>query len=108
MSSVPIEKFNYLTRIHYQDIGDGVWGEHEIDYILFLQTDVEVHPNPNEISEIKYVPRDALESEISKLNAPLTPWFEMILKHKLLRLWWENLHNLEPFKDHERITRLEK
>lgn len=27
----------YLTRIHYKAQSDGVWGEHEIDYILFLQ-----------------------------------------------------------------------
>lgn len=27
----------YLTRIHYKAQSDGVWGEHEIDYILFVQ-----------------------------------------------------------------------
>lgn len=27
----------YLTRIHYKAQSDGVWGEHEIDYILFMQ-----------------------------------------------------------------------
>lgn len=49
------ENFHYLTRIHYKDIGDGIWGEHEIDYILFLQKDVDLTPNPNEVSEVLYV-----------------------------------------------------
>ena len=31
------EEMTYLTRIHYKAQSDGVWGEHEIDYILFLQ-----------------------------------------------------------------------
>jgi len=31
------EELTYLTRIHYKAQSDGVWGEHEIDYILFLQ-----------------------------------------------------------------------
>lgn len=51
------ENFHYLTRIHYADIGDGTWGEHEIDYILFLQKNVDLHPNPSEVSEISYIKR---------------------------------------------------
>lgn len=96
-----------MTRIHYMDQGDGVWGEHEIDYILFLQTDIDVKPNPNEVSEIKYVSKENLNSFLSNLKAPLTPWFEMILKHRL-PLWWDNLNSLEQFKDHENILRLRK
>jgi isopentenyl-diphosphate delta-isomerase len=43
------EKFQYLTRIHYRDSGDGQWGEHEIDYILVLHGDVTLEPNPDEV-----------------------------------------------------------
>jgi isopentenyldiphosphate isomerase len=28
---------------------DGVWGEHEIDYILFVKATVDVFPNPEEV-----------------------------------------------------------
>lgn len=31
------DEMTYLTRIHYKAQSDGVWGEHEIDYILFVQ-----------------------------------------------------------------------
>lgn len=45
---VPIESFKFLTRLHYY-AADAVthgpnapWGEHEIDYILFIQASVVV------------------------------------------------------------------
>lgn len=31
------DEMAYLTRIHYKAQSDGDWGEHEIDYILFMQ-----------------------------------------------------------------------
>lgn len=89
------------------DSGNGIWGEHEIDYILFLQTNVDVKPNPNEVSEIVYINRNNFAGFLSNLKSPLTPWFRMILTHKL-PLWWDNLNNLEQFKDHEDILTLEK
>lgn len=55
------ENFHYLTRIHYADTGNGIWGEHEIDYILFLHKDVDLKPNPNEVSELRFVSRKQLE-----------------------------------------------
>lgn len=52
------ELFTFLTRVHYHDPGDGVWGEHEIDHILFFQGDVKVKPNCDEISEYSFVPKN--------------------------------------------------
>ncbi|CAJ1081781.1 isopentenyl-diphosphate Delta-isomerase 1 [Xyrichtys novacula] len=37
MAQVTPDEMTYLTRIHYKAQSDGVWGEHEIDYILFMQ-----------------------------------------------------------------------
>lgn len=104
MDKIPIEQFNYITRVHYKDEGNGQWGEHEIDYVLFFQGDVPVNPNPNEISEISFIPRDELDQHIPTLGT-LTPWFYLILKHRL-KLWWDNLDNLDKFKDHENILKL--
>lgn len=103
--SIPIEKIQYITRMHYLDHGNGRWGEHEIDYVLFLQADLKVHPNPHEISEISYVPRDSLDSFLPTLEGPLTPWFQLFLKHRL-RLWWDHLGNLNEFIDHDKILDL--
>lgn len=64
------EDFTYLTRIHYLApcevdpvTGDeGVWGEHEIDYILFAAEDVTLDLNPNEVSDARYVNEQELRA----------------------------------------------
>ncbi|XP_017142864.1 isopentenyl-diphosphate Delta-isomerase 1 [Drosophila miranda] len=98
------EDFHYLTRIHYADAGDGVWGEHEIDYILFLQKDVTLRPNSNEVSEVRFLKRDEIDDAVSNFSAPLTPWFSLILRHRL-KQWWDNLNGLKQFEDLKNIQR---
>lgn len=105
IEQLPLEKFNYITRIHYKDTGNGKWGEHEIDYVLFLQGDFKLKPNSNEVSAISYVQLEELDGFLPTLDGPLTPWFALILKHRL-RLWWENLDSLDQFKDHDKIIHL--
>lgn len=104
LDQVGPEQFQYLTRIHYRDPGDGKWGEHEIDYILVLHRDVSLNPNPDEVSEVQYVGRDQLDSFLASQSAPLTPWFSLIAQHHL-RMWWDNLHQLHKFHDHSSILR---
>lgn len=101
-----VEDITYLTRILYKDEGNGKWGEHEIDYILFLKGDYKLKPNPIEISEISYVPRSEVDNYIPTLSGPLTPWFSLILKHRL-KLWWDNLDDLESHLEHKKILKFE-
>ncbi|KAB0804354.1 hypothetical protein PPYR_01324 [Photinus pyralis] len=102
---LPLDRFEYLTRIKYKDQGDGKWGEYEIDFILFFQDDVKLKPNPNEISAIAYVPKSEFKSYLHTLDGPLTPWMQLIVK-KRLSVWWDNLHDLSKFKDHKQILDL--
>lgn len=105
LEDIPIESFNYLTRVHYKDQGDGKYGEHEIDYILFVQRDVRLNPNPNEVAEVKYVKKGEFDDFIQHNEDRLTPWFHLICRYNLLDEWWENLHNLDQYKNQEKITR---
>ncbi|XP_036438218.1 isopentenyl-diphosphate Delta-isomerase 1 [Colossoma macropomum] len=108
MNQVPPEEMTYLTRIHYKAQSDGVWGEHEIDYILFLQKDVELQPDPNEVKSHCYVSKEELKEllEKAKRNEVLiTPWFSLIADTFLFK-WWDNLQNLKQFMDHDRIHRM--
>lgn len=98
-------EFFYLTRIYYKATSDSHWGEHEIDYVLFLQKDVTIDPNPNEVSEIQWVPRLEIENFIKTAKSPLTPWFRLICKHKLL-YWWDNLDTLNKLQDIDNIITL--
>ena len=54
-SQVPIEKFDFVTKMRYQARQDEDWIEREIDHCLVIHADVDVNPNPNEVSEIKWV-----------------------------------------------------
>lgn len=96
----------YLTRIYYEAVSNNRWGEHEIDYVLFLQKDnITIKPNPDEVSEIRWVPRSEIENFVRTVKSPLTPWFRLIFKHKLLH-WWDNLHALDTMQNIENITAL--
>ncbi|KAK6332404.1 isopentenyl-diphosphate delta-isomerase idi1 [Orbilia brochopaga] len=102
---VPLDKFEFLTRIHYKAPSDGLWGEHEIDYILFIQTKVDVNPNPNEVKDTKYVTADELKKMFKDPKLGFTPWFRLICETMLFE-WWTNLNSLSKFTNEKEIRRL--
>ncbi|KAK0054628.1 isopentenyl-diphosphate Delta-isomerase 1-like isoform X2 [Biomphalaria pfeifferi] len=108
---VPLEDFHYLTRILYKAENvpqDSKWGEHEIDYILFIQRDVDVVVNPNEVKSYRYVSQQELTEIVEKGNNKellLTPWFKLIVTN-FLQKWWNNLHNVESQADRDTIHRM--
>ncbi|XP_050295409.1 isopentenyl-diphosphate Delta-isomerase 1-like [Anthonomus grandis grandis] len=107
LDSIGIDNIHYITRVHYFDEGNGKYGEHEIDYVLFIQQDVKLKPNSHEVSEISFIPRTEFDDFIPTLTGQWTPWFALILKHRL-KYWWDNLNNLEEIKDHSKILRFTK
>ena len=97
----------YLTRIIYSAESDGKWAENEIDYILFLRSNVTLKPNWNEVKALKYISRDELEQFVAKAKedgSGVTPWFNLIAG-SLLPQWWDKLDSIEDFKNHSEITR---
>ncbi|XP_011501164.1 PREDICTED: isopentenyl-diphosphate Delta-isomerase 1 [Ceratosolen solmsi marchali] len=105
---VQLQDFCYLTRIHYHATDDEIWGEHEIDYVLFLQLNrVTLNPNPNEVSEIQWISKEHMNNFVKNIKFPLTPWFKLILEHQL-PLWWNNLNVLHKFQNHSTIHRFSK
>ncbi|OWF50783.1 isopentenyl-diphosphate Delta-isomerase 1-like [Mizuhopecten yessoensis] len=108
---INLSEFNYLTRIHYKSGNvpvDGVWGEHEIDYILVVQKDVDLCPNPAEVKLCKYVSKEELQKlfgEADTTGTLLTPWFKLIAD-KFLYKWWSDLNDLSSHVDHTNIHRM--
>jgi isopentenyl-diphosphate delta-isomerase len=103
---VPIEKFDFLTRIHYKAPSDGKWGEHEIDYILFIKADVDLNINPNEARDAKYVAADELKEMFKDESLKFTPWFKLICESMLFE-WWDHLNGgLEKYKGETEIRRM--
>lgn len=105
---VPLDAFTYLTRIHYKAQSDPVWGEHEIDYILFVQKDVAVVANHNEVMSYRYVDQRELRDLLAEARAgkmKMTPWFDIISETFLFK-WWDSLHDLTSFAEHKTIHRM--
>eukprot|EP01035_Chromulina_nebulosa_P029272 gene29272-38784_t len=109
--------FKYLTRLHYwaADVvthgESSPWGEHEIDYILFVQKNVKVNPNPEEVKDVKYVDAAELASMMNPSNGLLwSPWFRIIAEYFLLPHWWKDLKltlTTDKFTDYSKIHRFD-
>ncbi|KAK3174558.1 isopentenyl-diphosphate delta-isomerase idi1 [Lepraria neglecta] len=105
-NQVPLEKFQFLTRIHYKAPSDGKWGEHEIDYILFIRADVDHTPNPNEVKDTRYVSENELKTMFEDNTLKFTPWFKLICQSMLFE-WWEHLDKgLEKYMGETSIRRM--
>ncbi|KAL7410445.1 isopentenyl diphosphate isomerase [Mrakia frigida] len=86
----PPDAFTFLTRIHYLAPSDGLWGEHEIDYILFMTSPTEHLGNPNEVSDTRYVSKPELQAMFEDSANSFTPWFKLIARDFLFG-WWDSL-----------------
>jgi len=106
-SVAQVEDIMYLTRILYSAPSSGDWGEHELDYILFLMagSNVELSPNYEEVQAVEWVAKKDLQEFLADLESRgvgITPWFRLISKN-LLPFWWENLAKLAAYQDHQTI-----
>jgi len=108
---VPLQDFHYLTRILYKAENvpnDNKWGEYEIDYILFIQRDVDVVACPNEVKSYRYVSQRELKEIVNSAKSKrmlLTPWFKLIVENFLYQ-WWSKLDQIESQSDRRTIHRL--
>ncbi|KAE8308478.1 isopentenyl-diphosphate delta3-delta2-isomerase [Aspergillus transmontanensis] len=87
---VPLEDFHFLTRVHYKAPSDGKWGEHEMDHILFIQADVDLAVNRNEVQDSRWVSPEDLKKMFPTPGLQYTPWFKLICESLLFK-WWANL-----------------
>ncbi|KAL8648058.1 MAG: hypothetical protein Q9210_005211 [Variospora velana] len=102
----PLDKFQFLTRIHYKAPSDGKWGEHEIDYILIIKSDVDHTANPNEVKDSRYVSQQDLRRMFEDGSLKFTPWFQLICDTMLFE-WWDHLdQGLDSYKGETQIRRI--
>ncbi|XAR65789.1 Isopentenyl-diphosphate Delta-isomerase [Bertholletia excelsa] len=110
---VPVDQFTPLGRMLYKAPSDGKWGEHELDYLLFIVRDVKVNPNPDEVADVKFVNRDHLKELLRKADAgeeglKLSPWFRLVVDNFLFK-WWDHvekgtLHEAADMKTIHKLT----
>ena len=86
-SVAAVEDIQYLTRILYSAPSSGEWGEHELDYILFLRTSQPpvITPNVEEVQDVEWVARTDMQDFLRDLEhrgVGITPWFRLISQVK--------------------------
>ncbi|KAF2140596.1 uncharacterized protein K452DRAFT_288688 [Aplosporella prunicola CBS 121167] len=107
-AEVPPQDFKFLTRIHYLAPSDGKWGEHEIDYILFIKpkSGVSLDVNPNEVRDTTFVSQQELKDMFKQPGLKFTPWFRLICESMLYE-WWDHLdEGMDSYKEESEIRRM--
>ena len=81
-SEAPVQDIQFITRILYQAPSNDCWGEHELDYILFLkaQNNLTIFPSKDEVQNTEWVGRHHLADflrDLESRNVGITPWFKL-------------------------------
>lgn len=73
-------RFSFIYSAKY----DSEWGEHEYDVVFWGVYEGEVKPNPNEVSDWKWMEAGELLNDVRENPQIYTPWFKIILQR-----WYE-------------------
>jgi isopentenyl-diphosphate delta-isomerase type 1 len=97
VDAIPHDQIKFVSRFHYWAADtrthgpDSPWGEHEVDYILFLKVpEPVVRANPEEVSNSKYVSIQELKDMMATPGLIWSPWFQGIMERGGFA-WWEDL-----------------
>lgn len=64
------------------------WGEHEIDYILFVtvpnKDDLTLDPHPDEVDDVRWVSKSDLLEMFDDGGLLFSPWFRIIAKRWMI------------------------
>lgn len=70
------EKFHFIYKAK---VGEGLW-EHEKDHVFTGIYEGNFRLNPEEVSEVRYISMENLETELKNHPENFTEWFKIILK----------------------------
>ena len=81
-SQAPVTDIQFITRILYEAPSSDRWAEHELDYILFLQSEdnLTINPSLEEVQNTEWVARHHLTDflrDLESRNVGITPWFKL-------------------------------
>lgn len=90
-SQVSLGDFHFITKMRYSSRMNASWIEREVDHILLIKADVELSPNPNEVSEVAWVDQTELEQWLvdeDQTKGVIAPWFRCIAARLMNDDWW--------------------
>ena len=91
------DDFTFMTKMRYSARMNETWIEREVDHILVIQKDLQIIPNPNEVSDTSWVSYDELESmliEEKPENGSIAPWFRCIAAQIMTEELWNSVGNV--------------
>ena len=91
----PVTRFEYVARMNEE------WSEHELVHVLMVRGNFELHPNRDEIDDIRWVSQEELDSMAAAEplgEVVIAPWFELMRVH-LLGTIWAYANGSEPRPD---------
>lgn len=71
------EVFDFVYKA---EMDKKIWGEHELDHVFIGTYEGKIKPNPEEISDYRWVEIGDLREDVDKNPKKYTPWFKMILE----------------------------
>ena len=94
-TSLNIDDFHFVTKMRYSARMNAEWIEREIDHILLIKADVELNPNDNEVSAVRWVDSDELDAMLVADDSEniIAPWFRCIAARIMTPEWWEAAGN---------------
>ena len=99
---------NSLTHSFTTTLCCSPWGEHEIDYVLFVvipnKKAITLKPHPDEVDECKWVSPQELEKMMADPKLLFSPWFRIICKKWLVNTWWKDLEETMQTDKPARLT----
>ena len=96
-NSITTDDFHFITKMMYSARMNHEWIEREIDHILIIKADVELNINDNEVSDVKWVSEEELESMLVSedlSDGEIAPWFRCIASRIMTDEWWSSQGDL--------------
>ncbi|MBC8437846.1 MAG: isopentenyl-diphosphate delta-isomerase [Euryarchaeota archaeon] len=102
-SPLDVNDFTLVSRMHYSARADETWIEHELDHIIFIQKDVDLNLNSNEIEEILWLDENSMNDFIKNSQNSgdiIAPWFDQIYS-RFASNWWNHLDDISQLIDND-------
>ena len=92
-TTISTDDMVFMTKMRYAARMNEEWIEREVDHVIVLCADVEIHPNPNEVANVMWVDYEAMEAmliENREANEAIAPWFRCIAARIMKPSWWDH------------------
>ncbi|CAK5056401.1 unnamed protein product [Meloidogyne enterolobii] len=104
IDTVNVGDMEVMGRFIYLARSDSIWVEHELDYaIIVTNFDAAFKPNPEEVSEVRFVTPDELNEMFIGGKELFSPWFSLFYKFHWLKTWWEKLDDLKSVRESDDV-----